>query len=285
MPPLYVAIHLLLAGLCGTVGLRLPEKSRLGPVLGGTVLVVVIGAALLERREDWAYSAMLLRWPDTVFFTNLFLEGAAVLTVGLWRQAADRAARQRALLLAVPLLGAALWSYAWYFAPLPSGLSGTVDPHGYCAQTTPDSCSAAAAVMLLEREGIHTSEAEMARLCLTRKGHGTVPLGLFRGLWLKTVGAGMAPRVVFPRTPVGLNALGRPAILSIGLSGSAPPEIAERLEGYGWARGLRHSVVMLAADPAGKWLEIADPSYGRERWPTADLEYLWEGRALVLSPR
>ena len=55
------------------------------------------------------------------------------------------------------------------------------------------------------------------------------------------------------------------------------------MAGYGWPRGLRHAVVVLAADPAGEWLEVADPSYGRERWPAEGIEWLWDGQALVLA--
>ena len=61
-----------------------------------------------------------------------------------------------------PLLSWWLWSYAWYFAPLPPGLPGRVDDTGYCRRTTDDSCSAAAATMLIHHHGIPAEEAAMA---------------------------------------------------------------------------------------------------------------------------
>jgi hypothetical protein len=68
----------------------------------------------------------------------------------------------------------------------------------------------------------------------------------------------------------------------VGLPPVTPPAVVQRMEQYGWQPGVRHAVVVLEADPAGAWLEIADPSYGRERWPTQDLDVLWDGRALHL---
>lgn len=54
---------------------------------------------------------------------------------------------------------------------------------------------------------------------------------------------------------------------------------------YGWKRGVKHAVVFLNADPKGAWIEVADPSYGKERWPTRDareLRGIWDGLALTL---
>ena len=54
---------------------------------------------------------------------------------------------------------------------------------------------------------------------------------------------------------------------------------------YGWEPGQQHTVVILDADPAGEWLNVADPTNGVERWPTDDLNYLWDGYALILTAR
>lgn len=283
MPPLYLAVHLLLT--LAVAGLACALPKRLAWLLAAGLLALVIGGLAVERRTDWAWSAMRLGWPDLVFFTNLSLEGAAVLLVGLWRQASDTGSRGRAGLLTPVMLGAALWSYGWYFAPVPAGLSGTVDRTGYCRQSTDDSCSAAAATMVLHAHGIPATEAEMAALCLTRAGHGTTPLGLFRGLALKARASGLRPELVRANTAAGLHALAGPGVVSIGLDARTPAAMAERLQEYGWQRGVRHAVVVMGADAGGNWIDVADPSYGRERWPTRDpreLRYLWDGLALVL---
>jgi hypothetical protein len=122
----------------------------------------------------------------------------------------------------------------------------------------------------------------MGRLCLTRAGYGTPALGLARGLALKGRARGLRPRLAFAR-PADLYRLGGPSVISIGVSRTAPAEIIERMREYGWEPGRHHAVVVLDADPKGEWLDVADPSFGRERWPTKDLEYLWDGRALFLS--
>jgi hypothetical protein len=54
---------------------------------------------------------------------------------------------------------------------------------------------------------------------------------------------------------------------------------------YGWRPGERHAVAILAVDPDNDGPTVADPSYGRERWPGPHLEPLWDGYALVLVPR
>jgi hypothetical protein len=102
----------------------------------------------------------------------------------------------------------------------------------------------------------------MAALCLTRTGHGTTPLGLYRGLALKSQSSGLHPVLVRAGSAAGLAALGSPGVVSIGLDANAPTAIATRLEEYGWQRGVRHAVVIMGADPQGAWIDVADPSYG-----------------------
>jgi hypothetical protein len=283
VPPIYIAAHFLLAVVAAAAAARLPAGSWAGRAFGLGLALLVAAGLVVERRTDLAWQAMLLRWPDLVFFTNLSLAGAGAVVVLLWRKLGAPQTRWRALLLSTASLAVSLWSYGWYFAPLPPGLSGRVDDTGYCRQTTDDSCSAAAAAMLLHHHGIPAEEPEMARLCLTRQGKGTSPLGLFRGVALKARAHGASPRLEMPGDLRRLSRLPLPAVISVGVATNAPVEVQERMAGYGWSRGLRHAVVVLAADPAGEWLEVADPSYGRERWPAEGIEWLWDGQALVLS--
>ena len=39
------------------------------------------------------------------------------------------------------------------------------------------------------------------------------------------------------------------------------------------------------AEADGKWVHVADPTNGRERWPSDDLRYLWDGTALGLAAK
>lgn len=281
----YLCIHVLVTAICVAIVLVLESRLALG--LFCTLLFGITAFGFgLERFPDWAWSGYGAWWPDLIYFSNLSLEAVAVLVTLLWLNVRNRAAGFRAILLTVVALGVAVRSYAWYFQPTPVSLVGTVDAKGFCWQTSRDSCSAASAAMLLHARGIPTTEAEMAQLCLTRDGMGTPTLGLFRGVAMKAKSRGFHPQM--RAVPVGewgqVAKLPLPAIISVGLRGWASPELRKELEGYGWSYGFRHALLLLAADPQGQWIDVADPSYGRERWPTRNLEYLWDGRALLLQP-
>lgn len=285
MPFPYILVHLLACLIC----FYALQRSRMRPAWlnasGILVLVVVFAGFLFEREAAWAWRVMPYTGTDLVFLTNLTLEGVAVLFALMWRTALTKREQWRALLFCLPLLCVSLWSYAWYFEPLPPGMNGRVDRSGFCRQSSDDSCSAAAATMLLYYHGVSANEAEMARLCLTRAGIGTSPLGLFRGLAIKAAPQGLQPKLVQFKQPEQLRLLKRPAIINVGLKANLSPAMTAKMEGYGWSVGSRHSVVVLGADRTGKWINVADPSYGREHWPTADLNYLWDGSALVLDKR
>lgn len=285
MPAGYILSHLFFSAICLIVAFRLPPRSRAGYVLGGALLVMLIGGFAVEHRQSWAWAAMRVPGSDLVFLTNLFLEGTVVLCALLWRSALERKARWRAGVLSVVLLGASLGSYAWYFGPTPAPLTGSVDRNGFCPQTTHDSCSAASATMLLAWHHVPTTEAEMAELCLTRSGHGTTPLGLYRGLTLRAASHGLCVRLISISKPSEIRKSDCPCILSVGLKSGCPTEVNDRMISYGWEPGLQHTVVIMDADPAGQWVDVADPTNGKERWSTADLRYLWDGYALILVAR
>ena len=85
-----------------------------------------------------------------------------------------------------------LMSLAWYTVLAPVAVAWVVSPgpnlseESLC-QDSQVSCSAACAARLLVEHGIEATEPEMIRLCLTN-GLGTPPLGLYRGLKIKTRG-------------------------------------------------------------------------------------------------
>jgi len=258
------------------------KGSRAGTLFCLSVLLLVLFGFVLERRLDWGVTVMQRTTPDLPFLTNLSLEGAMALLALLWGLAKEPKARKRAMRLSLPLLAVVLWSYAWYFEPVPAGLTGRIDANGYCRQSSEESCSAAAAVMLLHSKGIATTEAEMAAFCLTRSRWGTPTLGLCRGLMLQSSPYALHLRQIHT-TPERLSQLGRPCIISVGLSPTAPREVVERMSEYGWEQGHYHAVVVMSGDAGGQRLDVADPSYGREKWPTAHLKDLWNGTALILD--
>lgn len=281
MPPLYIAIHILLAVACFLLALRTPQ--RWSALLGAAALAVIIGGYAIERRPEWAWGSMAWGLRDLVFYCNLSLEGVAVLMVLLWRgirASGGRFANVRAMVLSLPLVGASLWSYSWMFAPLPD-LHGEVDKTGFLEQTSDDSCSAAAAAMLLYKYHIPASEMEMAQLCVTRLGQGTPPSGLFRGLSIKGATKGLRPQLVMLK-PNEFHKLGKPAIIAVGLQPGTPQKIAARMAEYGWRPGVRHAVAVLDGAKDGSWLDVADPTFGREKWPIGDMQYIWDDRAVVM---
>ena len=282
MPFLYALIHLLLAGGAFVAALLLLyRRARLGPALGLAGLAIIGVGLGLEGRSDFAMR--LAGWPDLVFFTNWALTGAALLLAALWNQSREPFARARAAVITPVVLVIALWSYAWYFRPLPPNLTGEADARGFCRQSTPDSCSAAAAVTLLAQYDVEATEAEMARLCLTREGYGSPPLGLFRGLARKAQSANLRPRFRVLDDWRDLGGLGGPSIISVGVARNATAAVKRHLARGGWRPGLRHAVLVLKVMPEREEVRVFDPSVGLEMWPTADLEHLWDGRALILT--
>ena len=285
MPPVYSVFHVLASVICFFAVLRAPARPKWTAGIALCTFAFVAVGFTIERRSDWAWSVLAWSISDLVYLTNFALEGSAVLLALLWKAAPDKKGRVRAGALGVPLAAVALSSYAWYFEPLPQGILGQSDATGMCRQSSDDSCSAASAVMLLRHYGIAATEAEMARLCLTRAGKGTTPLGLFHGLAVKARERSLRPKLIVVGRPDRLRELKGPVIIGVGLRAGAPAEVAERMEGYGWSYTARHSVLVEGAEADGKWVLVADPTNGRERWPTDDLRYLWDGTALGLGAK
>jgi ABC-type bacteriocin/lantibiotic exporter with double-glycine peptidase domain len=193
---------------------------------------------------------------------------AAMLIAAAWRTMAVR--WQRWVVLGAVSAICVAQAYGPLFGRVPpTGPSRVAD--GVHRQSTLSTCSAAAAATLLGAAGIATTETEMADLCLTRAG-GTLQLGLYRGLRLKTPGMdveflnGDFDAVV--TSP-------RPVIASLG-DGQSRPFLQRRVG---------HSVVILGRDADGR-LDIADPMTGSRYPMTPDaFRRLWAGEAMRLRPK
>ena len=154
---------------------------------------------------------------------------------------------------------------------------------GVCIQSSKATCSAAAAAALLHAHGIASNEAEMIRLCLTNR-KGTLVLGLYRGLKLKTRGTDWRVEVVGGNLAnLRKKVRAGPLILMAGLPrGGVDDPRFER--DWGWRPGQAHAVVLFGFT-ADSRVEIGDPSVGREHWRVEDLQVLWRGQALCLTRR
>jgi hypothetical protein len=146
-----------------------------------------------------------------------------------------------------------------------------------CMQTSPASCSPAAAATLLRAHGINASEQEMALLCLT-SDDGTPMHGLYRGLKIKTKDSPWDVYMFAGATIDDLRGVG-PVLLSVELR----PEVRtmRQLQGAGWIVGVPHSVVLMGFIDDER-VAIADPSLGREIWALDDLKLLWHGDGVRL---
>ena len=147
-------------------------------------------------------------------------------------------------------------------------------------QTTPHTCSPAAAATVLKLHGISATEQELAELCLTRQG--THWLGLYRGLKLKTAGTEWTV-VAEPFRPARLRSdSGLPCVLSLNIDTSV---FAPNIE-HGFVEGAGHSVVCLQSDGHG-CVTVFDPSpdFGVEEWNQHILDSVSSGVILRLVPR
>jgi hypothetical protein len=211
---------------------------------------------------------------------NWLLPAVAALAGLAWRLIPGGVVRRGVLL--VPLLGLCVHrTLAPVLATPPADLANQWSG-GVCLQTSPATCSAAAAATLLRAHGIDATEAEMARLCLTTL-RGTMDQGVYRGLKLKTTGTPWDVEA-FDTDATGLRKMTGPVILSVRLDRSAGVDPRyEKL--WGWQPGVSHTVVFFRFTEDGAKVEIGDPAVGREQWSARDLDVLWHGEGLSLFAR
>ncbi|TXT30285.1 MAG: hypothetical protein FD138_2303 [Planctomycetota bacterium] len=272
-----MAINLAASGICG---FAIRQLSRQWPLrwvdaAGVALAVVMVGYILLFW--DHPCLARWLPYSNLIVLGNAFPLFAAILAGLTCRRlrARPRTRTTAVVLLIVVSVGALIRPLLGTAPVCEASWDGDV-----CLQTTKHTCSAASAATVLRGVGVTTSEAEMARLCLTRQG--THWMGLYRGLSQK-----LSPtwrievfdtakletlRQVSPQAP---------AILTVELPRDVPVGWEYREES-GWLPGISHSVVCLGPDGGDQWL-IADPANGRERWSTSDLLLLWQGQGMRLT--
>ncbi len=151
-----------------------------------------------------------------------------------------------------------------------------------CLQSHPASCGAAAAATLLRLNGVKSTEQEMADVCLT-SAHGTMPLGLYRGLSLVASRHGRSANVAANDPGQWLRMRQLPVAAMIQF----PPDFATDLESGPLKRllgprGEGHAIVIIGKTDAGRWI-IGDPAVGRICWTDKELRDRFTGEAIYLS--
>lgn len=241
----------------------------------GTVVAMCAYVWLLHER------LIIVRWiaaSSAIVLSNV-IPPAALLLAGIVSQQAEiPRIRRYGIVLAMSMAAASTVArHLVPTAPLPSNPWYLED---VCVQTTPSSCSAASAASLLRYHGIQATEREMMRLCLT-SSHGTPPLGLYRGLKLKTRDRSFDVRVL--AKPVReYHASELPAVLL--LSAEAP------VVAFGtWRDRLEHGqnghTVVLYAFTVGGEAVVGDPAIGLRAYSLKTLERTYQGSGVTLVRR
>jgi len=258
------------------------SRSRRGAAITLLVsLCLALLAQLFWTRPE--YLVRVLPFADALFFGNWYPYAAALAAPALVRIARSRGQQIRIGILSVLLFAASLTGTARLFGkPAEVGATGYF-ADGTCRQSSTDTCSAAAAVTVLRKNGVEAEEKDIARIAFTKEGRGTHPLGLYRALKLAVRESTSTRRVIYQPLPVQqLLSRNSPAIVNVGLAHAArSPAEADLVAHYQWEPGAMHSVVFLRREGEKIW--ISDPDLGTEDWPITQFELLYRGIALYLE--
>jgi hypothetical protein len=190
----FLAINL--AGVCGfCCAYGLARCGRRWALVGaGAALALLVGKCLLTHRPVW--EATLFPWSWYIYLQGYWLFLVALVFFGLavpqlpvrWNRAVIAA-----IAIVIFVRGASATS--WMAIPEHHGAEQFADEDHHCTQSTMYTCAPTSCVCALSYLGIAASEAEMARLCLTR-ADGTTIFNTYRGLLLALEGTPWRPRLV-----------------------------------------------------------------------------------------
>ena len=242
------------------------------------VLTIISLGFYIRDFWDNVLLARLLPYSNLIVIGNWFPMGTAILGAVAIRRIPGKWFR-KSISLAL-LFGAAVGGLIYPVLGEPPACDN--DWEGVvCRQTTQATCSAAAGATLLHYYGIETTEQEMAELCLTRQG--TMWMGLYRGLKLKTAGTSWDVEVFSCSVQQLGDYATSPVIMNTGVDHNQPVD-PEFLRTWGWTPGTYHSTGLMRVDSIGG-AYIADPARGMENWSADVLGILWKGTGLRLIPR
>ena len=280
---LAMAMMVLLSVAIFFVTRRLVTNSH-PPLLDGLAVVIVLLVGLYVRFV-WG-QLWIVEWiplPSVIVLANWFPLFLGALAGVLWERTKSQTFIRRLPSQAL-LIGATIWSEVYVIPRTPPQCGDEwiepteIIPYRICLQTTPKTCSAAAAATILTSLGIQTNEKEMAALCLTREG--TTWLGLYHGLSIRLRGTGFKAEF-FECDVDGLDQVTAeyPALLCCQLSNDVAAEFPVYSEERGWKVGISHSTVLFRH--VGPYYLIGDPSQkDPELWSDDDVANLWTGTGL-----
>jgi hypothetical protein len=246
-------------------------------IVSALVALVVADAVLIHGTLSLA---RILPFSNVIVVGNWIPLGAAMLAgiagaqpkIPLWRR------------VSLGLLLAGLASYT-LTRDIVGSAPGVEDPRfwrGFCMQTNPGSCSACCAAALLRHHGISTSEREMIDLCLTR-ANGTPPLGLYRGLKIKTRNTPWRVQVVHGRFEELVKTEPWPVLLLVSHENTATG-VGANPPGFRLPRRADHAILVFGLTVDGEAV-VGDPAMGQRRWTLDELKACWHGEGLRLVKR
>lgn len=258
----------LLASLCvGAVvlGVRLGSASLRHARL--TIAVSLIGLlvwAWLTRHPEVAVrlvGADVLAQVEGVGCVPLFM-----LIVGVaWARSTLR--RQKQVVAWAAGFGGVFFLHGgmWMLQATPSASLAQTAALGPTMQSDDYTCVPAACATALGALGVHTSEAEMARLTFARPGMGSTTVRALSGLQYRLTATPWTAELIAP-APDELRHLPMPALTPMQID-----------------RTQRHMVTLLAADRSGVW--VADPVSGVLWYGWPEFDEMYTGQVIVFTPR
>jgi hypothetical protein len=284
MPGIHIAGNVLFGLMCLAAGILLARRKKTGANIGlGLAAFIFLGHFVLNARPD--LHLRFLPSPDLIFYTNLFPFAVLMAVPCFGALSKSRGQKARVAVLAAALIILSLFDYRYFLAPLAETRGTIIDQNGICLQTSNDTCSAAAAVTLLNLYGIDATEQQVVDVALTKKGRGTRHLGLVRALSLLTVEQSHGFVRIEKMTVNELVAFNHPAIIRVGVPKHPVLTVhRELVKKYNWTPGFVHDVVFLGVDPNdANYVWIGEPQFGLERWPIRHLRALYDGFAVYLD--
>ena len=257
--------------------------NRLLDALAVLVLLMIAAYVWLVWGQLWIVNWIPL--PSVIVLSNWYPILLAILAAILWQRQQNLLFARR-LPIQAALMGVTIWSIIYVIPRTPPECGNEwipaepPIPFRICRQTTPFTCSAASVATILESLGEEATEAEMAKLCLTRQG--TTWLGMYHGLSIKLWGTSRHVRF-FESTVDELAAVAgiQPILLCCQLTDEVAAANPEYSDQEGWIVGVQHSVVCFAVQ--GRMFLIGDPSQPKlERWSFKDMANLWTGKGLMV---
>lgn len=282
--PLIVNILLLTAAIVAAVGLARRGKREAAASIAIGVALIGAGAATIFRQDLFV---AVVPMADAIYYANLFPLGVAFFVPPLFRFSKSRGERIRLGILGAILLVVSLRETAYHWKPAAVSNQTWIDEDGVCRQSSLDTCSAASLVTLLRQYDINITEQEAVDLARTKLGRGTIHLGLYRALKLKTADRPELRATIRRLTVDDLLARNKPAIMTVGLPRYGnTAEAAAFGEKYEWRPGVLHDVVFLGrAENRPGFVRIGEPDFGIEEWPEEHLRYLFYGFSVMLEER